>query len=469
MFDYNKFLSSKDRRFLNIVEYLVFEKAYITVQEIEKLNRCSNRTVYNDIDELLLRCGNKMNAQFKSNILSINNVSAGNYEEITKRIISASVDIQVIKSIFENPGIDVDQLSYDVGISDSYAYRVLNRIKQQLKQVDIYIQAREYELCSHNEQQLRLFMTELYYQSEFCHEYFKDQDTREKYMSYLEKHFDAKHLLKHDSLNFYLIIYMHISFLREQAGFILGNTKQQLTSEIPDIFKSVYPELKATSFYAVMKSLNVVENCSIIKEINYELLYTQFESSLTNNNFNLKYLDVDATLKSLFDFICLSETRNIKGIKTLTRACSYGKKLKKNKPKLYVRLEKMLRETFDSLNLNTDWEELLHILIFIFMLENPTDINTETKSLLIVSDFSYVHAKSIKNFMEGNFPEHMYDVIKIYELGKANTMLKDRILREYDYIVTTVQLETFSNDKQIVIDDIFNDNDLLKFYNKLYK
>ncbi|HEY4544758.1 MAG TPA: HTH domain-containing protein, partial [Tissierellaceae bacterium] len=111
VFDYHCFLSAKDRRHLNIIEYLVFKENYISVYEIEKLNQCSNRTVYNDIEEIYQRFGKQLDASFSKNVLKIRNISSGNYEQIQKKILNKSTEINVMKTVFEKSNVTVEELA----------------------------------------------------------------------------------------------------------------------------------------------------------------------------------------------------------------------------------------------------------------------------------------------------------------------------------------------------------------------
>jgi len=469
VFDYHCFLSAKDRRHLNIIEYLVFKENYISVYEIEKLNQCSNRTVYNDIEEIYQRFGKQLDASFSKNVLKIRNISSGNYEQIQKKILNKSTEINVMKTVFEKSNVTVEELAKLNGISESYAYRILTKVRKSLKKHQINIKGRYLKFEADSEQKLRLFLTDLYFQSSFYREMYPVIADKDQVWSLIGKEFSDDHILNNDYLKFYLMLYLDISLQREDRGYTLVPELEELkTVAIPEIFKNKYKNITKEQFSYVVSTVLQINDCTdkILKD--KENLTILFEESLSEEHFKISFIDIDRTLESLIFVLCFTQSENIEGLKVLRRSQFYVQKLARTKHYYYNKIRNVLMKTFKNYHYLDNWEQVLDLLISIFMIENPTHISTYRKSILVTSDFSFVHAESIKVFMEYYFEDHFYETIPIKKLRNADQAMIDKIEKEFDYIVTTVHLEDIVQEKQIVVDDVFNEHDLMKFYTKLY-
>lgn len=126
-------------RVLNIAEALTFSSEPVMFEDFEKLNKCSQKTVYNDINYLVQRYNSLLEIEVR-NISAFSRISSSdNFIRLRSDLYHFEPKLQLILNIYLNPTFDMCDHSLAMDYSESYLRKMLKEINAYLKRIGITI------------------------------------------------------------------------------------------------------------------------------------------------------------------------------------------------------------------------------------------------------------------------------------------------------------------------------------------
>ena len=132
-------LSFKSIRLLQIAEKLIISDSYVSFDEFQKINECSNKTVYDDLKALKDEWNDILAIDIIKNKARSEKTSTSSLISMKQKLFQQEIKIQLLLNIFFYPKNDLLDLSLMMNYSDSY-------LRTQISQINLYLVKYETEI-----------------------------------------------------------------------------------------------------------------------------------------------------------------------------------------------------------------------------------------------------------------------------------------------------------------------------------
>lgn len=287
------------QRHIQIINYLIESHNWVTIPALSTLLNCSYQSLSTDIKYI-----NGLIAPFEIETSKRYGIrllfsESKTLDYLFQQLIKNNPECNLLEFLFYEESLDRDSLSEAIYLSPSTLVRVTNRIKKNLKPLNIFIETAPYHL-SGDEVAVRHFIKNLlverypYQCYPFSVEYLEQID---HIINLVTKslNFEVDYLAREK-----IRIYIYVSFTRIQNKHFIAD-KTIITTKFSNILNKIMNES------SLIKSLNSLFNIFIKEDLLYDILYpfSKYQSveSIhtfpTNPRFSVINLFID-DLKSLF-------------------------------------------------------------------------------------------------------------------------------------------------------------------------
>ena len=170
-------LSFKSIRLLQIAEKLIISDSYVSFDEFQKINECSNKTVYDDLKALKDEWDDILAIDIIKNKARSEKTSTSSLISMKQKLFQQEIKIQLLLNIFFYPKNDLLDLSLMMNYSDSYLRTQISQINSYLLKYEIEIlydkENKTYYLESQDSLILLSLISELIYASGYDSEMLK--------------------------------------------------------------------------------------------------------------------------------------------------------------------------------------------------------------------------------------------------------------------------------------------------------
>lgn len=125
-------LSFKSIRLLQIAEKLITSDNYVSFDEFQKINACSNKTVYDDLKNLKDEWNDLLEIDIIKNKARSEKTSISSLISMKQKLYQQEIKIQLLLNIFFYPDKDLLDMSLMMNYSDSY-------LRTQISQINLYL------------------------------------------------------------------------------------------------------------------------------------------------------------------------------------------------------------------------------------------------------------------------------------------------------------------------------------------
>lgn len=125
-------LSFKSIRLLQIAEKLITSDNYVSFDEFQKINACSNKTVYDDLKNLKDEWNDLLEIDIIKNKARSEKTSISSLISMKQKLYQQEIKIQLLLNIFFYPDNDLLDMSLMMNYSDSY-------LRTQISQINLYL------------------------------------------------------------------------------------------------------------------------------------------------------------------------------------------------------------------------------------------------------------------------------------------------------------------------------------------
>lgn len=462
MFD---LLDYQSQRVIKIINALTIDRQFITVDEIIKLNNCSERTAYNDINYIFEKWQDLLKPIKIDATLQLNHISVGNLKIVIRDILQENLNFTLLINLFKVPYQNVSYYASKNHISVSHTYRTISHINQALENYNMKIVSKDNLLYieGKNETHLRIFFTLLlldYYQLDDIFEYKVDYDQAFKLIedfTRLNDFSDNEVLL---SLRTVLLL---VSLRREAQGFSLEVPNKH--SHISDDEKKTLERLDKyhekeyiAALYTVKEMVGLNKNNTIMKA-SIRIFVKLF---LANNVLAIKDNEQEKLINSLANFINFFRSYPYNNAPIINRPAIYGKRFALRNQSVFKQIQKHIR--YFKKDTQISLEQEIYELIFWVALDFPEVELIAKKQILIASDYGINHARQLEKLLSRHFPDSIFHTQSL-----LNYSFSPDDLVPYDLCISTINVDCVKNAMPMVLIHDFPDaNDIKNIYNALY-
>ena len=168
------FLSFKSIRALQIAEKLINNHEYILLKDLQEMNACSNKTVYDDIQYLKDNWNEYLDLDLIKNKVRSKKTSVYDLMHMKRNLFHDEIRVKLIINIFFHPYLDMNDYSLKLNYSDSHLRAQVKGANDHLINHNLCIKydkfKKGYYIEAENRSILIVFMSELIKVSD--HEHF---------------------------------------------------------------------------------------------------------------------------------------------------------------------------------------------------------------------------------------------------------------------------------------------------------
>lgn len=482
-------LKAKERRQLEIIEFLLETTDWITITELSTKFNCSTRVIKADIAELRV---SHPELEFEASYLGIKLIkdSMIGVQEIYKRVINNTLAYQLLEEIFFDETLTVEQLADILFVSPSTIYRTITQINEYFKaNYDCYVEANPCRFIG-NEQNIRL-----YYRTFFSEKYtifewpFRGTDEEEinsifdkvltlvsddmpldfayyediklvvmvNRIRYRHNHLLEKPEGESDTLNLILKVFSSVivplgfkvpgSISKEAFYQVFG---PYVKKDVPRTFRQLAKVRKRSD--ARGKALSFLHE-SLVK------CAEQWKVSIDINYVTLGVINMAVNAKDIINSDFLLFDRNKYFVMTFA----------KHFPDFYEAIHSIIVTFLEMLDIEPEEitiNYILFTLIFYWYNLIPEYIERQlTVPIIILSDKHYFHSKFLKNILELQLPQ----TISIEIITQRSFNLNDVKQSEHEIIISTFPLVPIDNKEVIIIHDYPTEQDVANIKEAIHK
>ena len=449
-------LSFQERRILNILYALSVDKKFMTMNEIQTMNECSDRTVQSDLERIQDFWGEKINLETFENAVFLPHRSKGKLHQYIYDILLQSLHSNIILSVFFNPNQTIEFHAQNTHISTSHAQRTINDTNLFLAQHKLILSKSNGRLFleGNSELNLRNFMAEFLNQNQPLLTCFKEEKIMETYSSILRKAFASQSIHMNELMLNQLSLAFYVSVIREQQGFKTIDQDHHFTDfdfEIDDHFQYSKEEIKAGLSHFNDFVFLYHENDALRQKINKHVqIFVEIDTFQDQKDNAEKIVEI------VYLFMILKYYDMTKLTRLLDRTELFGKELIADQEAVFKDLFAGF-EDYDT-NYRNFLLKYMNQLIFWISLElNELDLPTK-KSILVLSDLGESHALGLKNFLQTHFQNHTFDTVN------TSQVRLEELINNYDLVISTNLLNFNTKVPFIEVNDYISQRDLARIF-----
>lgn len=428
-------ININSKRKIKILELLLNENS-ISIYDIMKVNSCSERTVYNDIEDIFEDNIEGLSLVFNNRYLTANLKSNKKIEEYVHELIDQDKRIKLIFEVLYFPFKSVLYYSEQLEVSDVYLRNLLKEVNLFLEGFGsrIIINENKYHIEADDEVKFRVVMAEYINTSPSRLNDFNKTNFSELMYAKFSKPFE------YDLSKGYMITLEKVSDMRFEQGFKINKEKDHLNSDYDCVLKYLIAIMEDNSIKFDQITNNVLIFCE--------------------KNFSNKDLETFNKISELF-------------ISILVRHIVLGKiqyiqvdRLSRFYLDFYSRykdlVEKIKKSILDNIgpvfDINTT--RFIEEVIFFTYISVPEILKEKIRKIYIVSDLGKEHCESLRFYFSSFINNHNFVCISSNDIDKINLETFDGIISTYDLNIDSIPI--------IYVADFPTPKDLLEVHKLLY-
>lgn len=464
-------LKTKERRHLEIIEYLLDANGWTTMSDLARIFKSSPRIIKADIAEIRISQSQLLiEACYLGIRIRMNNATS--IQSVYSKILSENLFYQILEEIFFDETLNAADLADKFFVSPSTIYRSIGQINDFF--VDRYNCSVETNPCRFvgDEKNIRLFYRTYFSEKNTLLGWpFRDIDeeainqTFDKILSLVSTDM-ALDFAYYEDIKRVVII----NKIRYNHGHLVDTLDEE--SELFNIFLQIYKyiiqplgltnsiDINRESFYQLFGPYIRKDAAKSFKQLN------KFKKKSDNKGKALQFLE-----KALFDFslnwnipININEVlfgihnTAINGMELLDtdfilfdRNSFFVNKFKDYIPQFYQPIKEMLKKFCELLQVSSE-DTIINYLFFTLVTYWDNLVKDYFKqnlgvSLIIFSDQHFLHSKMIQHLLELELPQDCS--IDIYKEIKLSADVLKTL--DYDIIISNFELPASVNDKEIIV------------------
>lgn len=494
-----KLLKTKERRQLEIIEFLLEAQGWNTITELATIFNYSPRIIKADITDLRER---HSDFQFETGYLGVRiaKKSTQGIQSIYSEIISKSLTYQLLEEIFFDETLSVDELADMFFVSSSTIYRTISQINDYFNlRYHCYVVANPCRFIG-NEQNIRLFYRTYFSEKNTVLEWpFLDTDENQvnqlfdKILSFITSEMAVDFAYYED-----IKLVVLVNLIRYKHHHLVNTSEEE--SDMLNLFLQIYKYtiqplgmkssilINKESFYQIFGPYIRKDAAKNIKQLQ------KFKKKSTNIGEGLRFLensirdfskeldlpiDVDYVLFGVYNTAINAMDLLNSDFILYNRYKYFVRKFAEYMPEFYQVFLSMIQGFCEGIRISTN-EKTVNYLLFTLITYLDDLISTYNQkhlkvSLVILSDLHFSHSKMIKNLLETELPQVVS--IDIFEDKKISVEKLENTT--YDIIISTFTLPKIKDKKVVVIQDFPTAidlanikrtiNDVRKTYNRVQK
>lgn len=433
-----RLVNERTKRLITIIHLLVEHEKEIHIAEISKINNCSERTVYYDLEKLTEEWNHLLKLDISQAILLSKYEGSGDLKQVVTSLLLEDHSIKALFLLFECPNKNIRYYAEKLKRSPSNIQSIFRNIDSFLQNYNAGVKVikNKYFIFAEDELRIRSVIAEIYW---YLRKAPKNKTLTESTQIRINEIIQNSDLRGHEFVFQFFFSFYLVSELREAQGFSVDTLKS--TFELLEdylIFDDSLKQKMDIIFEHYIRKLFVIE---------------------------------EKKLKSVNDICLFFLKRNIlysnKVLPPVDRATIYSEMYAISNNKAHFSTQEMNQH----LRLDIDVQRLLEECLFHIDMIYRTFENYHSAKILIISDISIKHAEVIRNFISVHFPAHETDMhcFDFYhqkdEINYINKMIEQN---HYSVIVSTKLIPGIKKIPIAIVDDFPNDTSILKLFRSIY-
>ncbi|MFV0528319.1 MAG: helix-turn-helix domain-containing protein [Lachnospiraceae bacterium] len=470
-----RLLDPYSQRIIKITEILIQKDSWMTAKALAERLEVSERTILYDIESLKQRWGNHLDVQTSMHQgFRIITQSIYAIQQVISDILSDSVAIRWIESIFFHPYSSTDFFSKELFVSPSTLSRLLPKINLRLRQfgIKIHNDRSKYYIHSENEIYVRRFFSFFLIK---MHGLYHDTYFRGLDFSIIRSIVRRDILPDNEaaqfevSASFYDMLYL-ASLIREDQGFCIPSDytfPRKLPAYKMRHITSVFKNISQSNSQPIHEYIETMAYGRMdpkerpLVEVAIHQLFATIMSVLNLKPTPQELQRLELMLCSLYVF---TKSFPFEMASLFPRDTYFVEGMRKNNDRTYRVFDTAARKFTDTTKLTIPLP--LDSLIFFTYMAYPAMIVTPpTKRLLVVSDRGRHHADFIATLLRRYICEESSIHITIKTIGFPSDSLPS--LAPYDAVITTMSNLPYHR-QQIIINDYPSDSSLFEIFKLVY-
>lgn len=470
-----RILDSSSQRLLQILNLLLKNNDWLTIDYISNELGASEKTIHDDLILIQENWASTVGLEFiNSHKVKATKLSISIFLNLQSVILSQAIPIKFLKSIIYHPNKNLIFHSDHLHLSLSTFYRHLPKINNYLKKFDIQIQNNQsfFSLTSSNELGLRYFVTIFFLEiSDNSPDLFISKEVtsfiKKRIKKLLKKNNES---LSNQEIIFYIVLY-YVSIHRDLQGFQLNYEYQfkginSVFTKDEELFLNENKISLPT--YRIQK---IEESILILKNKYNNLSNKQVNNSLSyslNQLFHFLDLKVSSVthnkLHTYLENIYLNETYSgIPYYLSYSRFSLFTSDLENENTLAIQKIHDFINEI--TLLTNVSFVNYSDFIIYILAIHFPDILlEKEISTTLIISSYSKQHAEFLLKVIAS---EINLDPIEIKKFQCIHIKdLNDLLLNQHQVIISNSKLNTKLKNS-IHVSDYPTDNDIYEIKKNL--
>lgn len=452
------FLSFQDQRVLKIVKRVIVEDKDLTILDIQTMNNCSKRTVYNDLYFIEETWGQMLGYQIKGDQIYFENKSMGIMRIVVQKILQTNLSMQIMFELVIKPFQRAEDLAHKFYVSKSKVIREISAINQHLKPYGLYIDKRKsfyfWHELNFDETRLRVHLSRLLWgqQAVINTIQFRDLDLFKDFMDTVV----IPPLVLNDLQKEKFMLLIYSAYLREAHGFHFTSSSRRKHPHHPiaDLWGTqlYHHVLNFSDHFKDVLSENTLNNATV--QSFTQSFLKQFQHNYQKDDLRLliNNLSLQVQYYNLFPYI---------GEQILNREQLFGYRFAKQNPVLFQKITQTVRYFEHESRISI--KDYIFDIIFHSSLLFPEKNIQSIRKILVISDYGYRHAAFLKYKMIEHFPSLDIDCQSL-----DNYLQNQEFANQYDIIVSTWPNIHNIDKPWIIVGDVLSDQDFRKIFQKLY-
>lgn len=228
-------LEEKEERLLSLIDVLLLQAGWITMNDLSLVLKVSKRTISSDLDRLREHYSEYVTLDI-SKVFGVRVVEPRTEKilQLESRLLREAVSVNLLVNIFLFPYRSVEEHGEKLEMSVSSVYKKIKRLNDMLEEMMIEIKSNSNKYyVSGNEAEIRTFMGLLFMalgDYDYLDDIYYDRDRIKarirQFDPYVYKIIDYIHILELS-----LTTYLCLSTMREDQHFYISNNKQPLKNK----------------------------------------------------------------------------------------------------------------------------------------------------------------------------------------------------------------------------------------------
>lgn len=423
-------LGKKNYRLINIINQLV-DKRYVGISYIAKINNCSERTVYSDLDELLFKWNRILKIRLENAVIIYERVIDTDLEYVVGKIFAEDFNVKFLLHFLHDETTDIGVLERKFSCKKIKITGAIKKVNNYLAnaEAELFINKQDIKLIVKDELKFRIILVPFSRLNliEWKHfeKYWQNREIRDYIYSAFSNSIFINYFIKH---------------LANITLFRIGSQNPEITK------KEIETQLFETIAFFSYKSKNgdndLKKKCSLMVE--------HIESI-----FNLNLNDEERLNEITLIYQVLSQINIIKKMKIsqINRITYFVKQYSREHYQIFMKFANEVNAFIDtSYNKNA----LIHELLFYVFSEVVMNKEPRVYKFLIYSDLGMNHLNILKSYFSRNFPNYKFDCIEAFEESADYS--------QYDFVISTISCLGMCKKKLnvITVADYPDKDDILK-------